>query len=127
MAASAVAAVGAIGQQAGTAATDAEKAGTAIGVMLGIGLIGAAWMFPMIGALVLGFFLRKSSVIERGPTGRLARSASALVPAPTAAAPNLISAPRYCATCRQNVTPWRKPEGDACPVCGTALANIAHT
>jgi hypothetical protein len=46
---------------------DAELAGAAIGTALGLGLIGALWFFPMVGALVLGFFLKKSSVIERGP------------------------------------------------------------
>ncbi len=32
----------------------------------------AIWIFPMVGAAILGFFLKKSSVVEHGPTGPLA-------------------------------------------------------
>jgi len=52
--------------------SDAEKAGAGIGMMLGMMILGAFWFFPMVGAVVLGFILRKSSVVERGPTGPLA-------------------------------------------------------
>lgn len=50
-----------------------------VGVNIGVGIIvitmAALWFFPMIGALVLGFFLKKSSIIEKGPTGKLAETA----------------------------------------------------
>ena len=32
----------------------------------------AMWFIPMICALMLGFFLKKSSIVEKGPTGPLA-------------------------------------------------------
>jgi hypothetical protein len=51
--------------------SNAERTGAAIGTTLGLGLIGALWFFPMVGALVLGLFLKKSSVVETGPTGPL--------------------------------------------------------
>ena len=53
-----------------------EQAGAAIGSALGFGIIMALWFFPMVGAVVLGFILKKSSVIEKGPTGPLAISNS---------------------------------------------------
>jgi len=53
-----------------------EQAGAAIGGVLGFGIIIALWFFPMVGAVVLGFILKKSSVIEKGPTGPLAISNS---------------------------------------------------
>jgi hypothetical protein len=34
-------------------------------------LMGALWLFPVIGALVVGLFLKKNSIVERGPTGPL--------------------------------------------------------
>lgn len=55
-----------------TPVTEADKAGYAFASVLGLGLIAMYWFFPTMGALLLGFFLRKPSVIERGPTGRLA-------------------------------------------------------
>lgn len=45
--------------------SDAAKG---IAATVGLGLIGVLWFFPMATAMILGFFLRKSSVIERGPT-----------------------------------------------------------
>jgi len=60
--------------QTSTLETDAERAGAAIGTAIGFGLIGALWFFPMVGALVLGLFLKKSTVVENGPTGPLASS-----------------------------------------------------
>ncbi len=33
--------------------------------------LSAVWMVPMVGAAALGFFLKNSSVVERGPTGAL--------------------------------------------------------
>jgi len=52
--------------------SDAEKVGAGCGVVAGIGMLIALWFIPMIGALILGFFLKKSSVVEKGPTGPLA-------------------------------------------------------
>ena len=48
--------------------SSAEQAGAALGTVLGLGFIGALWFFPMLGALVLGLLLKKSSVVERGST-----------------------------------------------------------
>ncbi len=61
----------AVSQEASTFQSEAEQAGAAIGTALGLGMIGALWFFPMVGALVLGLFLKKSSIVENGPTGRL--------------------------------------------------------
>ncbi len=52
--------------------SDAEAAGAAIGTALVFTILAVVWFFPMVGALVLGFFLKKSTVVERGPTGPLA-------------------------------------------------------
>jgi len=46
--------------------SDDEKAWAAI---FSLGFIGALWFFPMVTAMILGFFLKKSSVVETGPTG----------------------------------------------------------
>jgi hypothetical protein len=45
--------------------------GAQIGAGISFVLIAALWFFPMVFALILGFFLKKSSVIEIGPTGKL--------------------------------------------------------
>lgn len=71
----AVAAVGgmvAVSEQTATLQSEAERAGAAIGTALGLGMIAALWFFPVGGALVLGLFLKKSSIVEKGPTGPLA-------------------------------------------------------
>ena len=52
------------------ATTDAEKLGAGIGILLGTGLIFALWFFPTLTALILGLFLKKNSIVERGPTVR---------------------------------------------------------
>jgi hypothetical protein len=49
--------------------TDAELAGGGIGMMLGMAIIGAIWFFPMIGAIVIGFFIKKSNFVETGLFG----------------------------------------------------------
>jgi hypothetical protein len=72
MAVAAVWGMAAVSQQSASLKTEAEQAGAAIGTALGLGLIGALWFFPMVGALVLGLFLKKSSIVEKGPTGPLA-------------------------------------------------------
>lgn len=51
---------------------DYERAGAAIGTVIGLGLLFFLWFFPMVGALAVGMFLKKSSVVETGPTGPLA-------------------------------------------------------
>ena len=50
----------------------AEQFGMPIGA--GIGLVGLfiVWFIVALIALILGLFLRKSSVVEKGPTGKLA-------------------------------------------------------
>jgi hypothetical protein len=48
------------------------KAGAGIGMALGGAMIFGLWLTVLVAALVLGFFLKKSSVVERGPTGPLA-------------------------------------------------------
>lgn len=44
----------------------ASQAGAGLGAMLGIGFLGMMWFFPVLGALVLGLLLRKTSIVERG-------------------------------------------------------------
>lgn len=75
MAVAAVWGIVAVGQQASTTQSDLEAAGTAIGAAIGLGLIGALWFFPFVGAMALGLLLRQPSVVEKGPTGPLAPSA----------------------------------------------------
>lgn len=62
----------AAGDVASREATEAGQAGATIGAVMGLGVLGAAWFFPMVGALVLGLFLRKTNEVEKGPTGALA-------------------------------------------------------
>ncbi len=57
-----------------TATTGAEQAGAVIGMGLGMGMLIALWFFPMIAAIVIGFFVKKSSIVENGPTGALVNS-----------------------------------------------------
>lgn len=61
-----------VSEQTANLQTDAERGGAAIGAALGLGLLFVLWIIPLMGALILGFFLKKSSVIEKGPTGQLA-------------------------------------------------------
>jgi hypothetical protein len=51
--------------------SDAARAGAGIGMALGMGLLGAAWFFPTMGAALLGFLMKKNSIVENGPTGPL--------------------------------------------------------
>ena len=46
-----------------------EQAVAAIGGAIGLGLIGFVWFFVAVSALVIGMFLKKASIVERGPTG----------------------------------------------------------
>ena len=57
------------------ATTGAEQLGVALGATLGLGMIAGLWFVFLVAALVLGMFLKKSSIIERGPTGNLTPSA----------------------------------------------------
>ncbi|MDI3548179.1 MAG: hypothetical protein PWR10_1831 [Halanaerobiales bacterium] len=54
------------------AATETEQAGAIIGAGLGLGMIFMLWFIPMIIAIIIGVFLKKSSIVENGPTGPLA-------------------------------------------------------
>ena len=53
------------------ATSGAEQAGVAIGATLGLGMIFVLWFIVLMAALVLGMFLKKSSIVEKGPTGAL--------------------------------------------------------
>lgn len=57
--------------------SDAARAGAGIGMLLGIGILGAAWFFPTMGAALLGFLLKKNTIVENGPTGPLVGQSSA--------------------------------------------------
>lgn len=62
------------GQMADQATTQAQKAGAAIGATLGMGMILVLWFVVLAAALILGLFLKKSSIVEHGPTGPLAQA-----------------------------------------------------
>jgi len=49
----------------------AQQVGYTIGATIGFGMLFLLWFLPLMGAFVIGLFLRKASVIERGPTGPL--------------------------------------------------------
>ena len=51
--------------------SEAAQAGAGLGMLLGVGVLGAVWFFPTMGAAVLGFLLKKNTVVETGPTGPL--------------------------------------------------------
>jgi preprotein translocase subunit SecG len=69
--------ISAIGAAAGgtNVNSDAEAAGAAIGMGIVVIILAIVWFFPMVGAIVLRFFLKNSSIVERGPTGPLAQEA----------------------------------------------------
>jgi hypothetical protein len=71
MAIAAVATMTSVSRHASTYTTDAEKAGAGVGTVLGLGLLFMLWFLPTFGAALIGFFVRKSSIVERGPTGPL--------------------------------------------------------
>lgn len=56
--------------------SDAEQAGAGVGMLVGMGLLGAVWFFPTMGAALLGFLLKKNTIIETGPTGPLVGQSS---------------------------------------------------
>ena len=47
-------------------------AGVTDGTAMGIGMIFGLWFVVIVGAFVIGLFLKKSSIVEKGPTGALA-------------------------------------------------------
>lgn len=49
-------------------------AGAGIGMTVALAMLGAVWFFPAVGAAILGFFLKKSTVVENSPTGPMANS-----------------------------------------------------
>ena len=60
-----------VGEQTSHLTSDAARAGAGIGMVLGMGMLGALWFFPTMGAAGLGFFLKKNSIVETGPTETL--------------------------------------------------------
>lgn len=64
--------LGGVSQVSQQATSEAEQTGVAIGAALGLGMIAALWFFVLVAALVLGMFLKKSRMVEEGPTGPLA-------------------------------------------------------
>lgn len=68
-----ISAIGAASQT--SVSSDAEAAGAAIGTGLVFVILAVVWFFPMVGAIVLGFFLKNSAIVERGPTGPLEQEA----------------------------------------------------
>lgn len=61
-----------VSHQTATITDEWESAGYAIEATLGAGMLVGLWFFVMIVALVIGLFIKKSSVIETGPTGNVA-------------------------------------------------------
>jgi hypothetical protein len=66
-----VSALVAMGKTTALLTSDVARAGAGIGILIGMGLLAAAWFVPTAGAALLGFLLKKISVIEIGPTGPL--------------------------------------------------------
>jgi hypothetical protein len=58
--------------------SDAAKAGAGIGILLGMGFLAVVWFLPTVGVAVLGFLLKKNSIIEKGPTGPLVGQGSSV-------------------------------------------------
>jgi hypothetical protein len=51
--------------------SDAEKVGTGIGIFIVMIVYFIIWFIPVAGAITTGLLLKKSSIIETGPTGAL--------------------------------------------------------
>ena len=51
--------------------SSAYQAGAAIGTAMGMGMMLMIWIIFLVGALVIGLFMKKSSIVETGPTGNL--------------------------------------------------------
>jgi hypothetical protein len=71
-----------VSKVATTAQSGAAKVGTAIGATLAIGIMVAAWFVPVVGALLVGLLVKKSNLVETGPTGSLASLRSGDMPPP---------------------------------------------
>lgn len=50
------------------------QAGAVFGATLGMTMLFIIWFVVALIALILGLFLKKSSIVEKGPTGPLAQS-----------------------------------------------------
>jgi hypothetical protein len=61
----------AMGKLTSSLDSSAARAGAGIGMMLGMGFLAAMWFIPTAGAALLGFLLKKNSIVEKGPTGPL--------------------------------------------------------
>jgi hypothetical protein len=99
---------------ASAAHSGAAQAGAAIGVTLGVGLIAAVWLLPVVGALLLGLVLKKASVVEKGPTGPLALQMTGAMPPSLTACPtcgNAIVKGTPCPTCGKKTRPEKKLHG----------------
>jgi hypothetical protein len=53
------------------ASSGAEHTGAAMGMAIGMSMIMGLWFIVIVGALVIGLFVKKSSIVEKGPTGVL--------------------------------------------------------
>ena len=60
-----------VSQEVANVHDEFEAAGFAIGATLGVGALIGLWFFVMLMALIIGAFLKKSSLVEEGPTGKL--------------------------------------------------------
>jgi hypothetical protein len=60
-----------LGQTVSSLDSDAARAGAGLGLLLGMGFMAVVWFLPTCGAAVLGFLLKKNSIVETGPTGAL--------------------------------------------------------
>jgi hypothetical protein len=99
---------------ASTAHNGAAQAGAAIGATLGIGLLASVWFFPVVGALLLGLVLKKTSIVEKGPTGPLALQVTGAMTPGLTACPTCGNAPLKgmpCPTCGRSASPERKRKG----------------
>lgn len=105
------------------ARSGAEQAGAAIGTALGLGMIIGLWVVVLVGALAIGLFLKKSSIVEKGPTAALALgrspSFSATSPEPSAPMINV-----KCAGCgkRYRVKGENAGLNVKCPACAAVIA-----
>src|ERR1035438_8375476 len=57
-------------------ASEAELAGAGLGTLIVIAVLGAVWFFPTMGAAMIGFMVKKNTIVEIGPTGSLVGQAS---------------------------------------------------
>ena len=60
-----------MGQAVSSLDSDAARAGAGLGILFGMGFFAVIWFLPTCGAAVLGFLLKKNSIVETGPTGAL--------------------------------------------------------